>query len=562
MATDAELRALEASLRLMVGNLTAPVGDEKLDPSTQSADYDAMLPYWNMVDTILGGKQAMQDANETYLYRFQEEASDSRDSRNRTYDPYTLRLNKTPFTNLYDDILKNLSSKPFAKELTLKEGTPDQFKKLGENVDGQGNNLHVFCQNVFRSALNHAIAYILVDYTRAQPRADGQPLSRADEAAQNLRPYWCFIPATRMLAIYSDYDGGQEIITHARIFEPAITLQGFQEVAVERIRVLEREVLERDGAGKAIKWGAATYMLWEKLTPTPENPKGLWQLVDAGVYTVGIIPLVPVVLTERRQGSYRAEPALHNLAYMQIAEYNQESNVMGVSDATCFPMFVCVGLEKKKGDDNLAVGPRSVIMIPPPASGSAGDFKSIEPSGASVRVIMDQLKEIRTEMRDLGMQPLTQSNLTVITTGQVAVKANSAVQAWAIRFKDAVEQAWKITAEWLGLALEPEIVIHTDYSAAMDEGKGFEGVMKLRTNKDVSRETAIGAAQRYGYLPDDFDIQADEEQLAKEQADASSLMGEVQIDPRTGKPIPPLGQAAQSGQQQQPPRANGGLPIQ
>ena len=53
----------------------------------------------------------------------------------------------------------------------------------------------------------------------------------------------------------------------------------------------------------------------------------------------------------------------------------------------------------------------------------------------------------------------------MITTGQVAVKANSAVQAWTWRFKDALEEAWRITSLWMGQKTEPEVVIHTDFAA-------------------------------------------------------------------------------------------------
>src|SRR5262249_59052880 len=111
----------------------------------------------------------------------------------------------------------------------------------------------------------------------------------------------------------------------------------------------------------------------------------------------------------------------------------------------------------------------SVVYVPPPGEGRMGDFKAVEPSGSSVKVMVDRLKEVRTEMRDLGMQPLTQSNLTVITTGQVAVKAISQVEAWAIRFRDAPVQCWMITADWLrGPDYQPEVIVHLDYSATDD----------------------------------------------------------------------------------------------
>jgi hypothetical protein len=49
-------------------------------------------------------------------------------------------------------------------------------------------------------------------------------------------------------------------------------------------------------------------------------------------------------------------------------------------------------------------------------------------------------------MRNLGRQPLATANLTVVTTANVSMKAHSAVQAWALLLKDALEQAWRSPA--------------------------------------------------------------------------------------------------------------------
>jgi hypothetical protein len=516
-----------------------------------------MRPYWTMVDTILGGAGVMRAAGETYLPRFQEERATT-DTSGRQYDPYALRLSKAPLTNLYEDILKNLASKPFAKELTMKDETPSQYMKLAENIDAHGRNLHVWASEVFRAGINHGITWILVDFTRALPRADGRPLTRADEQAQGLRVYWQHVQAPRMIAVYTDFEGGREIITHARISEPSITLDGYLEETVQRIRVLDRAPIAWDAAGKPIAWGPPTFTVWELVTgvASGQTASGTsWQIVDRGAYSgINVIPLIPFMTGDRIQGTYQIVPPLRGVAYMQIDEYQQESNLQNIIELTCFPMLSGSGVQAPAdGEIKLAISPRTILLAPPPASGGTpGGFQWIEPGAQSVRAVMDKLEKTRTEMRDLGMQPLTQGNLTVITTAQVAVKANSTVQAWAIRFKDALEQAWKLTAQWMGdSAFEPEVVIYKDFGPmGLDDGKGFEAVMKMRANNDVSRDAVVNAAVRYGYLPDDFDVEDDAEKLATEQ---EGLQPEQTIDPRTGQPIEmtrPVGNGLQSPQLQ------------
>jgi hypothetical protein len=196
---------------LALGSTADP--GSRLDPSSVSLDYEAQASFWKLVDDILGGKPTMQAAGELYLPRFQEEKQGSRDSNQRIYDPYARRLLLAPFTNIFEDILRNLASKPFSRELTLKEDTPKPYLDLAEDIDAQGSSFHVFGHRVFKDALAHNTAWILVDFTKATPSESGQPLTKADERAQGLRPYWIHIEAPRMLAAYSDFIDGVEIIT-------------------------------------------------------------------------------------------------------------------------------------------------------------------------------------------------------------------------------------------------------------------------------------------------------------------------------------------------------------
>jgi hypothetical protein len=47
--------------------------------------------------------------------------------------------------------------------------------------------------------------------------------------------------------------------------------------------------------------------------------------------------------------------------------------------------------------------------------------------------------------------------MTVVQAGMNAQKANSAIQAWALGLKDALEQAFVFTALWLGEKTSPSV---------------------------------------------------------------------------------------------------------
>ena len=486
-----------------------------------------MAPYWAMIDAILGGEGAIKAEETTYLPQFANE----KDSI------YEARLAHTPFTNIFADILKNLASKPFSKPIVMADGTPEQFETLAENIDGQGNNLHVFASQTFHSALGYAIDWILVEFTRAKPRPDGKPLSKAEEKEQGLRPYWVHIPAQRMLAVYSDFIGGVEIIHHARISETSTQIEGFKEVSVERVRVLMRDPIV-DVDGDIVDYGPARWELWEQ---SESDGKSSWAIVESGDITIGVIPLVPVVLTKRQGGSWVIDPALRDLAYMQLTELRQESALEWVKIMTCYPMVCVSGMETQTANGEpieIIVGPNTVFLIPQnqQGTGPAGDVKVVEPGAQSIKENREQLELTRKEMRDLGMQPMTQSALTVVTTANVSKKASSAVQAWAFLFQDALETAWKYTAMWLNETIEPEVVIHTDFAIELESGKELTAVIDGAKNSIWSKQTAFEEAKRRNVIVTDRNFEEEQELVAGEQ-EGEQLKPEQMIDPVTGQPV-------------------------
>jgi hypothetical protein len=488
-----------------------------------------MIDYWCMVDSILGGAPAMREAGIKYLPRFQNEKA-TKDADGNAYDPYEQRRRHAPFTNIYADNSRNLASKPFAKELKLKDGAPAQYSKLGENIDGQGNSFHVVGADVFKRGLDKGIDWVLVDYTKVPAGA-----TLAAERQMGARPYWVHVPSERLLAVYSDFVNGQEVIYHARIEENATALDGFDEVCIERVRVLERQRLV-DADGNTVGFAPATWAIWEATTETVNgSAQKVWAMTATGPITIGVIPLVPFIAGDRRGSSWIVEPPLRDVAFLQIEEYQQESNLKNIADLTCFPMLTGNGVTPP-ADGIVPVGPRAVLFAPMGADGTFGGWEFIEPTAESIQKIMDRLDKTQTMMRDLGAQPMMQANLTVVMSNQQAVKANSQVQAWAFKFKDAMEQCWKLTAMWLGAKDEPEVEIHTDFSIDFQDSAEMQQLNTAQSQGVVSKRLLFSEYQRRGMISENANFDKDQEDVAKDQ---EGLEPEQNIDPVTGQPIDP-----------------------
>lgn len=476
----------------LAAQVVGGIASQAPTPETPSSDYAAMSPYWEMVDAILGGAKAMRKAGTKYLPRFENESPQDYEHRRRS----------APFTNVYADVVNNLAAKPFSKEMALKQDAGASLLTLSENIDGQGNSLHVFAARLFEDGINKAVSWVLVDYTQSEPEARVRSIE--EERRAGLAPYWVHIPPEKLLAVYSDHVNGSEIITHARICEPMTVRDGFGEKTAERVRVFDRPMA--DG-----QYGPPTVTLYQEREEDTTAP-GLevWDIIDGPrPITLGVIPLVPFIVGKREGISWQLRPPLRDIAYLQVEEYQQESNLKYVMELTCFPMLAANGVPATDSHGErikVPVGPKAVLFSPPSGDGKHGEWKFIEPSAESIKTLINHLDNTQKSMRDLGMMPLTTANLTVITTANVAAKAHSAVAAWALALKDALESALKLTVEWLADGSKPpEVDIHTDFAVDLQADEELGVLIQMRAEGDLSRETLWSEMRRRGVLSDNFD---------------------------------------------------------
>lgn len=454
---------------------------------------------------------------------------------NEKYGDYDRRLNQAFLTNVYSDISSSLAAKPFSKTCDLSEGAPKPFVDFSENVDGLGNSLHVFASVFYKTAQDKGITWILVEYTKV-PKGT----SAADERGMGARPYWVHVPPEKLLAVYSKFVNGTEVIYHARIDESCVELEGYEEKKYKRIRQLDREVYS-DESGTVTGFGPVVFVVLEEVTTQDSSGRDVktWTEIDGGDMTIKEIPLVPFVLGTRKGTTWEVSMPLVDLAYMEIKLFQMESGLDYIKEMTAFPMLCGSGIssvDSKGAATTVPVGPRSVLFAPPDGSGTHGTWSFIEPGSQSLVFLQDSIERHKDEMRNLGMQPLMQAAMTVITTANISLRAHSAVQAWAIKAKDSLEQAMKITGEWMLTTDIPEVHVHTDFGVDMQTATELPFIQSLNAAGVLSDETTREETKRRGILSDDFDETQEKERLAEEHS-KETLLPEKHIDPRTGNPV-------------------------
>ena len=479
----------------------------------RSPDIETMEPYFNMVTDIIEGEDAIKKGGEKYLPRFPEE--DDRD--------YNFRLSVGKFTNIYRDTLEGLATKPFQDEVQL-VGTAatDELKEFCENVDGCGNNLSTFAALTFFNGINYAIDWIFVDY----PTVDNSIISIADAKSKNLKPFWRHILAKNVLEVRSHFEGSKEVVDYFRYQEPSY---GDEPV---KVRVYQEEY-DKD-LKKHIKWH-----LYEKLEQPLEDGEDFIE-IENGEMSIGFIPVIPFITGRRDGNRYKFYPVMKDAADLQIKLYQNESALEYIKVLACYPMLATDGIKPKLDPtgkpDRIAAGPGRVLYGIPNGTGTGGTWKYVEPQANSLEFLKKDTDKTKTDLRELGRQPLTalSSQLTTVTTSIAAGKAKSAVTTWALALKDALENALLVTMLWEKKEVpdnkQPEVYVYTGFDNVLEDGSDLEELGKARERGDLSQETYWEELKRRKILSAEFTAEREKQRLLDdiptEEIDAPSTIEE------------------------------------
>lgn len=453
---------------------------------------------WKLVRDILLGVEAIRKAGDAYLPKYEGESSAE----------YRRRSQCAPWRPEYVDILQALSTKPFGRDIGVGPGAPDEIigqpsdgdkdrhGGLAEDIDGRGSSLTTFGAEAFCQAIARGGHAILVDYPEMAPNA-----SRADEKRAGARPYWVQIPFDSIIALYTEIVDGREVVTHVRIKESRVERDGFGEKIVEQIRILE----------------PGTSQIWER------SDKGEWVAGEVKPHLrggkFGDVPLV-LMYFGRRVGSLEVMPPLQAVADMQIELYQALSRQEEVLTFAGSPMLCGEGIAPPAPGDNtrIEVGPKTVLFAPRVGDGPVSRWDFVQPDAANIAEVRKSVEAIQADMRRVGLQPLTELPGNPTATGKAidAAKAHSAVKSWALLLKDAIEQAFVYTCEYLGRNATVEVDVSTDFSVLPYAAEPLKALAEARSTREISHDAFVAALKRFDVLPNDFDAETDKALLSKE----------------------------------------------
>lgn len=510
----------------------APSQQKKPEVCTPSEDYMEMCPKWEIIDTVMGGTAAMRDAGQKYLPRHQYEGDDA----------YNERLSRATLKNYTLRTLDNLTSKAFRDPPQLADDVPEQIKKLMEDVDMEGNALHVFARAWFRLAVQRAFAFCLIDFSRTAA-APGQVRTLADDTREGVRPFWRIIDAADMIFLRAEKVGDKVRIVEARFKEEEEVPDGWGVHCVDRIRVLR----------------PSSFELYERRV-TRKGAKSKWVLVDGGPMGLDYVPIIPFYTA--KEGLAEGKPALEDLAYLNVEHWQSSSDQRAILTVARFPILAVSGASNSDPNgEPVVIGPKKWLSVADPQ----GRIYYVEHKGEAIAAGRTDLEDIEDQMASYGSEFLRKRPGASSATGRAldSAEAISPLMAWGMDFKDALELALQYTADWLKLGDKKggSVIYQIKPDVSVGESKELDALDSARERRDISRKAYLGELQRRDILSAEFDEEKDKAELDKEPApDAGSFSATISSTGRGGAPKPQDGGG--TPQKRGPERTTGEPPVQ
>lgn len=448
----------------------------------QSPQVLAMAQHWALVTALLGGTAAMRAAGETFLPK------QPREDR----EDYDYRLKTATLFPAYSRTVDVMAGKPFAKQVTLSEDTPERIKELAQDIDGEGRSLHAYCADLMGEAMSHGFGGILVEHTR---RAEGQLATIAAEKAAGSRPYWVHIKHHQIRGWKVGKINGLPALTLLRIAETAEVDDGeYGTQTVNRVRVL------RPGA-------------WEL---HEQGVNGGWTMTEVGTTTLKVIPFVPIYGV--RLGFMRGHPPLLELAQQNKKHWQHQSDQDDSARFARKRLLVFSGVSAEELGSPTAGSGYALRFERPEAKAAV-----IQGSAESVTVGRTELEALEDQMIQTGAELLTATpgDRTATEASNDAEANKSSLLRIVETFEDAVDQALQLTAMWLGSRdTGGSVTLFKDFAATSLSEATAQLLVTMQQGGIITKETVIREQQRRGILSPDL---VPEDELGKVAEEGPAL---------------------------------------
>ena len=471
------------------------------DVSTPSPGYEAAIDDWRQCQIIKGGTKLLRHHAAVYLPQYPAEARHD----------YDRRIQATTLTNVYGTTIKRLSSTPFAVPISFSPDADDRIvgddsthSGWADNVDNKGTSATTFGRDLLDDLVTFGVCHILVD----SPMVPAGTTLR-QKADMRIRPTMKRVSPPDLFAWRVEHFGGQPITTEIRIHETVAEQLGpYGEKVIQQIRVIAPSEVQiwRKKEGDELR--AATAGGSE------------WRLHDSHALLIpqgpAQVPLISVYANFT--GPFTARPPLIDLCDLNLKHVNIDSDLQRILHVNCTPIMIATGFGPLELE-GMEIAPNTFIKaIDPSAS-----VKFVEHSGASIKLIQDNMESVKVDMGNLALEVLTRSlggpataTEKIITTAEETAELQEIVR----NLENGFDQAWQLMAAWDGdadyLDIEAGTNINNDFGLVFRNDTDLGHLKDARKMGDISRETFLEEMKARGILRETLDIGEELGRIAEE----------------------------------------------
>lgn len=454
----------------------------------RSKGMEAVVQSAQNARALMGGSAAMRKAGERYLPKFEAEAA--RD--------YKARLAASWLFNGYRKTVRDMTGRVFDKPVEILEG-PDQLEDWAKNIDLDGRDLSTFAREVFEDGLSGpGLSYIMVDAP-----ARNREVTRSEAATANLRPYLKHISAERVLGFRSEAFANVQMLAQLRIMEEVEEPDPDDEfgvVTVEQVRVLTRHE------------SGVEVQLYRK---SGENWAPHEEPVMTGLAEITVIPFYA-----NRSGFFTGEPLLDDLADVNVAHWQSQSDQRNILHVARCPILFAKGMGDK---EDITISSTSATKT----SNDAADLKWVEHSGRAIDAGRQDLKDLEFQMEAFGLQLLVGRSQSATGATLDAQKETSILAMTADQLQDALEAALGWMLEYAGIDGDVAVKVNKDFGTETLTTQQLQLMLTAVNTGNMSQETfwrEISTVLRTGPIDPDAEkdeIRRDQGELTRDPEDVS-----------------------------------------
>ena len=244
--------------------------------------------------------------------------------------------------------------------------------------------------------------------------------------------------------------------------------------------------------------------------------KSDWVIHEEGTTSLDYIPFS--VAYANKVGYMESRPPMSDIAELNLKHYQIQSDYDNILHISAVPMLSIFGMPPS--DSEISAGPGEAFAMPAEAR-----IEYIEPGGSSFTAQQERLKEIASQINELGLAAILGQKLSAETATSKAIdrSQSDATRLYiAQQVQDLIDNSLRFHADYLGVEAGSSYV-NRDFLASRLDPQEINSVLQLYTANTISQESLLKMLAEGNVLPDEFDVE--------EEVEATQVAGLIEMEP-------------------------------